>query len=86
MMNSNMQSFPDRIREELYNAVEYARKEQTDYQEQNILFGHNPVDFSRSRILDFNTIVNFLIYMHLLELLLALLLLKLIKQNLLQLI
>lgn len=45
MMNSNMQSFPDRIREELYNAVEYARKEQTDYQEQNILFGHNPVDF-----------------------------------------
>ena len=63
MMNSNMQSFPDRIREELYNAVEYARKEQTDYQEQNILFGHNPVDFSRSRILDFNTIVNFLIYM-----------------------
>lgn len=59
----NTQSFPDRIRRELYNAIEYARKEQSAFQEQNILHGHKPVDFSRSRILDFNTIIKFLIYM-----------------------
>lgn len=59
----NTQSIPDRIGQELYNAIEYARKEQAAFQEQNILYGHKPVDFSRARILDFNTIIKFLIYM-----------------------
>ena len=59
----NTQSIPDRIGQELYNAIEYARKEQAAFQEQNILYGHKPVDLSRARILDFNTIMKFLIYM-----------------------
>jgi len=60
-MNKN--SIPTKIKNELYNAIEESRKEYLAVQKENAFLGNKSATYTRTRILDFGTMIKLLISM-----------------------
>lgn len=59
----NKQSIPEKIRNDLYNAIEMARKEYIAEQKENALLENKSANYTRTRILDFEVMMKLLISM-----------------------